>query len=99
MTYSTENWKSTAASKKRHGLIIAVLFLVSIALWYLYHSTSVDAYRSLALYPSIMFVFQLPIYFLKHIIKVAESDTLKWFESPIFYCIPLLAIVFWFMFK
>jgi hypothetical protein len=98
MTYD-KNWKSTAKNRKKHGVMVAVLFFASIALWYFYYSTGVVAYRSLAFYPSLMFVLQLPIFFLKHVIRVADSDALKWFESPIAYGIPFLMIVFWFMFK
>ncbi len=94
-----ESWKSTPKKRKKHTIVMLLLLVAGLALWYMHSSTSNSDYRVGALYFSFMFLLQVPGYFLQHVVKATESKPLLWFQSPITYFIPLLLIVFWFMFK
>ncbi len=98
MKHHIDEWKSTPEKKKRHGLVILVLFVVGLLSWYLHRSTGIEPYRGIAIYATAFVALHIPLYIFKHILKIGSAAPLRWFESPITYLIPLLLIVFWFMF-
>jgi hypothetical protein len=90
-----EDWKSTKHSKKRHLIVLLFLGFISAILWGLYLVGGDKQYFKICLYPTILFFFQLPIFYLQHILKAAESKPLTWVSSPITYLLPVVIIAIW----
>jgi len=96
--FDLEQWKTTKASRTKHLLAIIVLSLLSTALWVLHIIYDIPNLDRLAIYPTALAVFQIPIFYLKHILKASDSQALQWYESPILYLAPIFIFVLCFMF-